>query len=504
MRSHPPPSSPVSALVVLAAVALATGCEHDLSVADNDRGDVAAAGAWDIDATDEQALTRSCRPSTTLKGIDVSYYQEQVDWSAVRRGGVAFAFIRVSDGLTFVDPRFEQNWREARAAGVRRGAYQFFRSNKDPIAQADLLLEMMGPLQDGDLPPVIDVESTDGQPRSVVAARVSQWIEHVERALGVRPIVYTGPYFWRDNVAADALGDHPLWIAHYGTDCPLVPAPWSRFTFHQFTDAGRVAGVSGNVDVNVFAGTMADLDALGFKSGAPSVVRPPAADCAAVPPTGGVLEDDDACTSLNGPGQYWRAAVGEGHDGSLAWTHATSATERDNYASWNLLLERPGTYSLAVWTDSSIATSQRAKYRVEHDGVIDTAIVDQRAVEGWRTLGTYHFRSGRARVVLNDNTGESTQDRRVLVVDALKVSPSTATTPGATCTRVRVINAETLNIRPTASTARAAVGSLRAGEIVERIRSVDGQSIHGNRTWHEVRDGGTRGYIAAYYASCVN
>ena len=496
----------VALAVTVAALVTLPACENQLDQggAADDVGDVAAAGAWEGGSSDEQALTRSCRPSQTLKGIDVSYYQQRIDWAAARSDGVSFAFIRVADGLTFVDPRFEENWRNAKAAGVRRGAYQFFRSNKDPIAQADLLLETMGPLEDGDLPPVIDVESTDGQPQTVVAAKVARWVERVQQALGVRPIIYTGPYFWRDNVAADSFAENPLWIAHYGTDCPYVPGPWTKYTFHQFTDAGRVAGVGGNVDTNVFAGTLADLDALGFHSGAPPAVPPTMTDCAALPAAGGVVEEDSACVTLGGPAQYWRAVNGEGHDGSLAWTHATAANQRDNFASWDVKFEQPGAYTLSVWTDSTVATSQRAKYRIEHDGVVDTAFVDQRAIDGWRVLGTYNFVGGSARVVLNDNTGEATSQRRVLVVDAIKATPSSAPAPTATCTRVRVVNADRLNIRPTASTSRAAVGTLRAGEIVERLRSVDGQSIHGNRTWHEIKDGNTRGFVSAYYAACVN
>lgn len=494
----------------LSSIAFVVGtlaaCEHELEQTEplEDRGDAAAAGAWDGTATDEQALTRSCRPTQTLKGIDVSYYQGRIDWNAARRDGVAFAFIRVSDGVTFVDPRFEENWRNARAAGVRRGAYQFFRSNKDPVAQADLLLQAMGPLQDGDLPPVIDVESTDGQPRSVIVAKVARWVDRVEQALGVRPIIYTGPYFWRDNVAGESFGDNPLWIAHYGTECPLVPEPWTRFAFHQFTDSGRVTGVSGNVDVNVFAGTMADLDGLGFRAGQPPAVAPPDADgCPALSAAGGVVDEDSACVTLGGPAQYWRAVDGDGHEGTLAWTHATSSGERTNFATWNIRFERPGAYALAVWTDSSVATSQRARYRVEHDGVVESAFVDQRSTEGWRSLGTFNFAAGHGRVILNDNTGEALSLRRVLVVDALKATPSSAP-PAPSCARVRVVNADELNVRPSASTSRAPIGTLRTGEVVERARSVDGESIYGNRTWHEIKLGSRRGFVSAYYTTCVN
>ena len=72
-----------------------------------------------------------------LEGIDVSAYQGAIDWRAVARAGKKFAFIRVSDGAAYTDPRFASNWAGARAAGLTRGAYQFFRPTESPLAQAD-------------------------------------------------------------------------------------------------------------------------------------------------------------------------------------------------------------------------------------------------------------------------------------------------------------------------------------------------------------------------------
>jgi lysozyme len=504
----------VIALVVAAAL---TACQNDLGGDEAggafDFGDAAAAGAFDEDSTAEQAMVRSCKPSHTVKGIDVSYYQERIDWRAVKSSGVEFAFIRVSDGSNFIDPRFEENWRGARAAGVKRGAYQFFRSNKDPIVQADLLLEHMGALEDGDLPPVIDVESTDGQSSATIQRKVQQWLDRVEHVTGVKPIVYTGPYFWQDQVKPSnngaAFAGYPLWIAHYGTDCPLIPAPWSRYDFHQFTDAGRHPGIGGNVDTNTFAGTRADLDALSFHSGdEPVDVPPPAADeCARVPAAGRVIDETDGCFVAGGPTQYLRAEDGEGHDGSLIWTHATANSARENFGEWTLRFAEPGRYKISVFTDSSVATSQLARYRIEHDGVVDIRQVDQRALDGWRELGVFDV-NGTVKVVLNDNTGEAVSGHKKIVFDAIKAVPSTEAPPppAPSCTRVRVVNAsDGLNIRPSASTSRSAIGTLRNGEVVDKLSSVEGQSIHGNRTWHKVRkSGGTTGFISAYYATCAN
>jgi hypothetical protein len=152
-----------------------------------------------------------------------------------------------------------------------RGAYQFFRADEDPIAQADLLIAKVGgKLSPGDLPPVIDVESSDGQSGGTIARKVRAWLDRAESKLHVKPIVYTGPYFWRDSVGGADVNDHPLWVAHYGTSCPLVPPTWNRWTFHQFTSSGRISGISGNVDVNHFNGTLTQLKDLAVNDDRPA------------------------------------------------------------------------------------------------------------------------------------------------------------------------------------------------------------------------------------------
>src|SRR5690349_5648127 len=88
-----------------------------------------------------------CAGGATTAGMDVSSYDTSIDWAAAHAAGIQFAFIRASDGTQYPDPLFASHWTDARAAGVLRGAYQFFRPAEDPIAQADLLLSAEGPLQ---------------------------------------------------------------------------------------------------------------------------------------------------------------------------------------------------------------------------------------------------------------------------------------------------------------------------------------------------------------------
>lgn len=205
-----------------------------------------------------------CPGSNKVYGIDVSYYQGTINWAAVKAAGKQFAIIRVSDGTGFLDPKFATNWKNAKAAGVAVGAYQFFRPNQDATAQADLLVNQLNAVGFGanDLPPVIDVEVTSGVAAGTIAARVNTWLNRVKSRTGRLPALYTSPGFW------SGLGNptpNPLpyiWDAHWTTGCPSLPPAWPRLRFWQYSAKGAVSGISGDVDLDIYNGTLAELRAL--------------------------------------------------------------------------------------------------------------------------------------------------------------------------------------------------------------------------------------------------
>ncbi len=355
-----------------------------------------------------------CADGETVFGIDVSYYQGDIDWNAVAGDGVEFALVRVSHSTQFFDPQFDTNLAGSRAAGIHTGVYQYFEPDEDPIAQADLLLENLGPLQPGDLPPMIDVESTGGQSPAAVASAVRAWVDHVEAALGVRPLIYTGYYFWQDNVGSPDFGDYPLWIAWYGVDCPgNVPTGWSQWAFHQYCDCGSVAGISGNVDVNRFNGSILDLQDLGA---APE-------PCGYIGGDGATIDDGDACARLFGNSAYWREEpMGEG--GSLVWTNATDLAAPSNYAVWELYFEQAGLYDVEVHIVQPFGESTQAGYVVRHAQGEDTVVIDQSANDGWVPLGAFMFGADeRHAIELGDNTGEALDGEVSIVVDAVRLLP---------------------------------------------------------------------------------
>ncbi|MBP7263534.1 MAG: peptidoglycan-binding protein [Spirochaetia bacterium] len=194
-----------------------------------------------------------------VAGIDVSYYQGAIDWKAVYAAGKRFAFARVSYGTNTVDSRFAANWPAMKAAGIIRGAYQFFRPSQDAAAQANLFLSKLGKLEAGDLPAVIDVEVTEGVAGSVIVSKVRTWVNIVKAATGKMPIIYTSPGFWNSLPGTSVLSDCTLWVAHWGVSSPSLPSAWSSWKFWQYSDSGSVSGISGAVDLDWFNG---DLTAL--------------------------------------------------------------------------------------------------------------------------------------------------------------------------------------------------------------------------------------------------
>jgi GH25 family lysozyme M1 (1,4-beta-N-acetylmuramidase) len=250
-------------LSCLAALALSACVVGDLE--NGKAGD----GLGDEKTDTGAVASRVCGDGPTTFGIDVSFYQGAFNWTTVRNAGVKFAFIRVSDGLNYPDSQFARSWAQAKSVGIIRGAYQFFRPGQDPIAQADLLLNAMGKLEPGDLPPVIDVEATSGLGAASVVGKIRQWVDRVKSRTGRTPIVYTGKYFWQDNVGnSAAFKTLPLWVAQYtSAACPDLPNAWGDWAFWQYSDSGSIAGISGGVDVNRFNGSVADLQAFITRNG---------------------------------------------------------------------------------------------------------------------------------------------------------------------------------------------------------------------------------------------
>jgi lysozyme len=381
-------------------------------------------------------LASVCADGPTTFGIDVSRFQGDINWQQVAGAGVKFAWIQISRSLTDIDVKFPYNWEHAKANGILRGAYQRFHPAQDVMAQAKLFLDKLGPFQIGDMPPMLDVEDSDGLSATQIKAAVKQWMDYVEPRVGVKPIIYTGYYFWRDSVASADFSAHPLWIANYSATCPLVPDHWTRWAFHQYSSTVTLPGITANtVDVNKFNGTLADLKALGAQpacgdgmcNGDETADSCPA-DCEPCHVIGegadAIVDDSSACFQVGGDPAFMREA-NAGYGSSLKWTHATDAASAASYGRWELFFAQPGKYRVEAFTPAPYNGSKQTTYTVRH-GETETAMpVDQSAVDGWNLVGELDFVAGGngQYIRIDDNTGEPSSTETKIVFDALRFTP---------------------------------------------------------------------------------
>lgn len=199
--------------------------------------------------------------SYSIHGIDVSKYQHSIAWEEVKAMKVkniqlGFAFMKATEGIANDDPKFKRNWEKSKDAGVCRGAYHFFIGSKDGKMQAEHFIDRVE-LEPGDLPPVLDVEQLNGASSEQLRKEVKRWLETAETYYNVKPIIYTNVDFYKRHLGSE-FDNYPLWVAHYYQ--PIQPRINRGWIFWQHSDRGRVNGINGPVDFNVFSG-----DSLDFK-----------------------------------------------------------------------------------------------------------------------------------------------------------------------------------------------------------------------------------------------
>ncbi|QAX28524.1 glycoside hydrolase family 25 protein [Leisingera sp. NJS204] len=197
--------------------------------------------------------------SYPVHGIDVSRYQGEIDWRRVRRSGVSFAYIKATEGGDHTDAMFRDNWRGARAAGLKRGAYHYYYFCRPAAEQARWFIRNV-PRDANALPPVLDMEwnhrsrtcrtRPDG---AKVRAEARKFLNILERHYGKRPVVYTTVDFYRDT-GIGRLSGTEFWLRSVAGH-PRKVYPGESWSFWQYSGTGEVPGVAGDVDLNTFRGS---------------------------------------------------------------------------------------------------------------------------------------------------------------------------------------------------------------------------------------------------------
>jgi len=223
-----------------------------------------------VSAEAPASATTSLRPASgsrggvITEGIDVSHWQGVIDWSKVSAARKRFAYVKASDGTTFIDDRYVANRAGAKAAGLLVGAYHFARPDATPgdaTAEADHFVDTAA-FARGDLLPVLDLEQAGGLSVSALQAWVKTFLGRVADRTGVHGIIYVSPSFWTtylgDTTWFAEHGYQVLWIAHWTTaELPRMPASdWATrgWTFWQYSSSGSVPGISGRVDLDRYRG----------------------------------------------------------------------------------------------------------------------------------------------------------------------------------------------------------------------------------------------------------
>lgn len=232
-------------------------------------------GEWKDDHYKGERLVYT---SNRIYGIDISKYQHVVgkkkyaiNWKQLRishLGSISkktvngdvnypirFIYIKSTEGSSLLNPYYRSDYIAARAHGFKVGTYHFFSPNTPASMQARQFLKR-SILRKGDLPPVLDVEPTKEQIKKmggiqVLFARVRIWLRFVEKEVGVKPVLYISQGFVNKylNAAPDLKHNYQIWIARYGEFKPDI-----HLIYWQLCPDGRVSGIHGHVDINVFNG----------------------------------------------------------------------------------------------------------------------------------------------------------------------------------------------------------------------------------------------------------
>ena len=197
-----------------------------------------------------------------VRGIDISHYQTNIKWEKLRNASinndpVRFVIIKATEGQDLYDDDFNDNFFQAKENDFIRGAYHFFVPGVDPVKQANFYLHQVH-LVPGDLPPVLDIEKDGKLSKRQLQKDVKKWLDIVEAKYGVKPILYTSYKFKKDFLDDPVFNEYPYCIAHYYINKLEYKGDWIIW---QHTDCGKVDGIKGFVDCNIFNGTVKDLEA---------------------------------------------------------------------------------------------------------------------------------------------------------------------------------------------------------------------------------------------------
>lgn len=202
-----------------------------------------------------------------LAGIDISHWQNDIQWDEVKRSGVKFAFIHATEFSArstqlSVSPKLLANIHATQAHDIHWSAYHHFCTHIDPVIQAEAYLRSVGTC--GSLPPSVKLEHS-GIKTERLNYKLRLYLEEIEKKLNRKAIICTSRVFWQTYMTAEqeAITDwaraYPLWLIQFNAMWPTPMYPWAGWGFWQYTDDGRLPGIRTDVKMNWFNGGEEDL-----------------------------------------------------------------------------------------------------------------------------------------------------------------------------------------------------------------------------------------------------
>lgn len=181
-------------------------------------------------------------------GIDVSKYQLNINWEEIKRNPkIQYVYIKATEGCDHTDHRYEDNIRNARKHGVKVGSYHYLTNRSSATAQFQNFIRTAR-RDEQDLIPFIDVEECSRWNSQQLRDSLKVFADLLEDYYGCKPLIYTSESFFKRHLGR-AFKDYPLFIAKYSANAPSIGYNWVMW---QYSDKGRIAGITSNVDLSRF------------------------------------------------------------------------------------------------------------------------------------------------------------------------------------------------------------------------------------------------------------
>ena len=198
-------------------------------------------------------LAFSPSSSNIYSGIDVSMWQGNIDFNAVKSSGIEAVYIRSSEGTGYIDPYFKANYEKAKENGLKVGFYHYVtaRSVDEAINEAKFFVSVINGLSP-DMRLAMDFEYFDNLSIYEINEISKTFLETLKNESGKDVVIYSDAYNARTIFSQELANIYPIWVADYFVEEPENNDKWTSWVGFQYSDEGRINGISGNVDLDKY------------------------------------------------------------------------------------------------------------------------------------------------------------------------------------------------------------------------------------------------------------